>query len=185
MTFQFNIRIREIESPKIWRVLLVPANFSFHHFHNVLQAAFGWHDAHLYEFSPEGLGSRPVIGLPDDFTGTVDKHSKRFKLSHYFSRRGEQIIYTYDFGDCWQHAITLENIFNTPTKRATCLDGGGACPPEDCGGVPGFEDFKEIVNDPSNNKYDSMREWVGLRKGQLWNSNEFNKERTVRILEVM
>ena len=185
MIFQFDARIREIESPEIWRTLLVPANFSFHHFHNILQAAFGWPNTHLYEFSPQGIGSGPAIGLTNDFTNDIDKNSKRFKLSHYFCRRGEQIIYTYDLGDRWEHLITLENIFNTPAKRATCLDGGGACPPEDCGGVRGFDNFKKSINDPSQAEHMSIREWAGLKKGQLWNTNEFNKKRTMRILEVM
>jgi hypothetical protein len=185
MTFQFNVQIRDIKSPTIWRDLLVPANFSFHHFHNILQVAFGWDNTHLYEFSPEGMGSSPGYGLPDDFTGTVDKNSTRFLLSDHFTSIKQQIIYTYDFGDCWEHIITLEDIHKTPTRYATCFDGEGACPPEDCGGVLGYKSFKKILNDPLHKEYDSMRVWIGLRKRQLWNANKFKKKETSRILQDM
>ena len=50
------------------------------------------------------------------------------------------IVYTYDLGDEWQHDISLEAV--VPAVEAgpcpRCLTGEGACPPEDCGGMPGY-----------------------------------------------
>ncbi len=103
MTFQFKIQILDVGSPNVWRRLLIPGNFSFHRFHNIIQASFGWTNSHLYEFSPEGIGSSPVITHPEFMPEKDYRNSVRFKLSQYFNEKGDKIIYTYDFGDSWQH----------------------------------------------------------------------------------
>jgi hypothetical protein len=185
MTFHFKIQILEIESPAVWRRLLVPDNFSFHHFHRIIQAAFGWSDIHLYEFAPKGLGSEWVIAHPDTEPETAYNNSTRYKLRDYFERKGEKLIYTYDYGDCWEHLITFENVTVDLSKRATCIDGGGATPPENCGGTTGYEEFKLAVNDPIHKDYIRTREWSGITEGEHWDVHAFNKERTVRILKSM
>jgi Plasmid pRiA4b ORF-3-like protein len=185
MTFQIKIQILDLGSPDVWRRLMVPANFSFHHFHNIIQAAFGWTNAHLYEFSPEGIGSNPVITHPDFMPETEYRNSVRFKLSQHFAQKGDKIIYTYDFGDGWAHLITLESITDEPTQRVTCIDGGGACPPEDCGGPGGYQNFKLAINDPAHEEFASLKEWAGIGKRGKWDASKFNKERTNRILEKM
>jgi hypothetical protein len=185
MTFQFKIQLLDIESPIVWRSILVPDNFSFHHFHNILQASFGWTNSHLYEFSPEGIGSDPVITHPEFEPETEYRNSVRYKLSQYFTGIGDKIIYTYDFGDSWEHIIILEKIADEPSKRVICIDGDGACPPEDCGGTHGFREFKLGINDPAHVEFASLREWVGIGKKGRWDASKFNKERTNRILEKM
>ena len=183
MTFQFHIQILGIDSPKVWRRVLVQASFSFHKFHQVIQDLFGWYDMHLYEFSPEGLGSYPIITHPGTMCEEVYTNSARFKLEKYYSAGNEKLIYTYDFGDCWKHKIKLEKIFSQSLISPVCLGGEGACPPEDCGGVAGFEDFKLSVNDPAHEEYESIREWVGLSEGEIWDVNEVNKDIIIRSLE--
>jgi hypothetical protein len=181
MTFQFKINILDIESPEVWRRLLVPDNFSFHHFHHIIQASFGWTNSHLYEFSPEGMGSEPVITNPEFEPETEYKNSMRFNLNKYFVEKGDKIIYTYDFGDGWEHLITLENMIDEPVKRVRCTDGGGACPPEDCGGTHGYREFKLAINNPAHKEFASFREWVGAGN-KLWDFTKFDKGRTNRIL---
>lgn len=183
MTFQFKIEIKRTQSPKVWRKVLVPGNFSFHRFHHVIQTLFGWYDMHLYEFAPKGLGSFPVITHPDSLPEDEYKNSTRFKLSQYFDEPGDQIIYTYDFGDSWEHKIKLEKIHHETLKRAFAMGGQGSCPPEDCGGTHGFEDFKKAVNDPLHEEYASYREWIGLEDGEIWNDNEIYVGRVVKMLE--
>ena len=48
-------------SPPIWRRLLVPADVTLAQLHDVLQAAMGWEDGHMHEFS---IGQRR-FGRPD------------------------------------------------------------------------------------------------------------------------
>ena len=183
MTFQFKIQIVDVGSPDVWRRLLVPDNFSFHHFHNIIQASFGWTNSHMYEFSPEGIGSDPVITHPDFIPETEYRNSVLFKLSQHFVEKGDKIIYTYDFGDSWEHLITLEEVATVAIKKVTCIDGGGACPPEDCGGPRGYKDFKTTINDPTHEEYASLKEWAGIGMKETWDASKFDKERTNRILE--
>ncbi len=185
MILQFKIQILDIGSPDVWRQLHVPDIFSFHHFHHIIQASFGWTNSHLYEFSPEGIGSDAVITHPDFMPESEYRNSVRFKLSQYFSKIEDKIFYTYDFGDTWEHLITREDIVNELTKKATCINGGGASPPEDCGGPRGYKDFKLVINDPIHEEFASLNEWAGIGINEKWDAFKFDRERTNRVLEKM
>ncbi|MBD0288289.1 MAG: plasmid pRiA4b ORF-3 family protein, partial [Flavisolibacter sp.] len=82
--------------------------------------------------------------------------------------------YIYDFGDDWLHVIELEKITYEKLKHADVLEGEGKCPPEDCGGFPGYENLKEILAYPGHPEHDEMKEWLGLSKRQKWNPAAFN-----------
>jgi hypothetical protein len=94
--------------PPIWRRLLVPAELTLAQLHDVLQAAMGWQDCHLHEFSAGGRHfGRPnpedhLMGMPP----VENEHTVRF--SKVLTRVGAKAIYTYDFGDRWEHGIVLE-----------------------------------------------------------------------------
>lgn len=68
-------------------------------------------------------------------------------------RVDSKAIYTYDFGDSWEHGIVLEKRLPVDPNMTypVCTDGQLACPPEDCGGIPGFYDLVEALNDPTTN----------------------------------
>ena len=76
-----------------------------------------------------------------------------------------KILYCYDFGDGWEHDILLEKVL--PIERGTklelpqCTAGRRACPPEDCGGEPGYLNLLEVLADPKHEEHESMLEWVG------------------------
>lgn len=183
MTFQFNIESKRTHSPKVWRKVLVPGNFSFHRFHYVIQTLFGWYDMHLNEFCPNRLGSFPVITHPDSLPEEEFKNSTRFKLGQYFDEGGNQITYTYDFGDLWEHKIKLEKIYPEISKRAVAVGRQGTCPPEDCGGTHGFKEFKKAINNPSHEEYASYSPWIGLEAGEARNDNQIHADTVVKILE--
>lgn len=186
MLFTFHIQIVEISNPEVWRKITVPHQFSFLHFHHIIQAAFGWEDSHLFEFSPDGIGSSPSIGIKESDSfwseGTADKNAARVKLSRIFTEAGQTYIYTYDFGDSWEHQITLEEIKEGAFTKAGCIAGQGYCPREDCGGVWGYRELKEIMKKPRHKEYKSMREWLGLSKEQTFDPDAFDLERTKKIL---
>jgi hypothetical protein len=121
--------------------------------HDVLQAAMGWEDGHMHEFS---IGQRR-FGRPDpedQFMGMPSVENERMvRLSGILGRVGSKAIYTYDFGDSWEHSIVLEKRLPSDpnTTYPVCTDGQLACPPEDCGGIPGFYDLVEALNDPITN----------------------------------
>ncbi|HSH43702.1 MAG TPA: plasmid pRiA4b ORF-3 family protein, partial [Arenicellales bacterium] len=101
-------------------------------------------------------------------------------LNQYFSQN-KKMIYIYDFGDDWTHEIKLVDQDDKPVKHPVCLAGKGKAPPEDCGGIWGYYNMVEIVNDPDNEEYEDMREWMGLDEGEEWDVNEFDPERVNRF----
>ena len=75
------------------------------------------------------------------------------------------IKYEYDFGDGWEHKIILEKIlpFDQANQSSSCIKGKRACPPEDCGGIWGYQELLDTLNDPKHPEYESMLEWLGGR----------------------
>ena len=79
---------------------------------------------------------------------------------------GEKLsfLYEYDFGDGWSHKVKLEKVLDEaePDEHyPRCVDGENACPPEDVGGVWGYADLLEAINDPDHPQHEDMLEWHG------------------------
>jgi hypothetical protein len=150
-------------SPPIWRRLLVPADVTLAQLHDMQQAAMGWEDGHMHEFSS---GQRH-FGRPDPedrLMGIPSVENERtVRVSGILGRVGSKAIYTYDFGDTWEHSIVLEKRLSVDpnTTYPICTDGQLACPPEDCGGIPGFYDLVEALNDPNHERHEEMLDWIG------------------------
>ena len=150
-------------SPPIWRRLLVPADLTLAQLHDVLQAAMGWEDCHMHEFS---VGHRH-FGKPDPedrLMGMPSVENERtVRLSGVLGRVGAKAIYTYDFGDSWEHGIVLEKRLpaDPGTAYPVCTGGQLACPPEDCGGIPGFYDLLDALGDPTHEQHDELLDWIG------------------------
>ena len=150
-------------SPPIWRRLLVPADLTLAQLHDVLQAAMGWEDGHMHEFS---IGRRH-FGRPnpdDRLRGMPPVENERtVRLSSLLGRVGAEAVYTYDFGDGWEHGLVLEKRLSADPNTAypVCTGGQLACPPEDCGGIGGFYDLLEALGDPAHEQHDELRDWVG------------------------
>jgi hypothetical protein len=175
MLLQLKIQIKGISKPPVWRKLLVPDHFTFHRLHQIIQAAFGWEDYHLYQFSPNGYGSSPQIGLEDEEWTDEDLISaKKVKLKEYLGQKGKTFTYIYDFGDDWTHRIVVEEVIDQKAIRAELLAGKGACPPEDCGGAWGYEDMKEALMDPAHEMHDELRDWLELEEGEAWDAQSFD-----------
>lgn len=187
MAFQFKIQLSGLKNPKVWREIVVNETITFHNFHKIIQTCMGWDDYHMYQFSPSGYGSFPCMELktPDSdaefspisnlkkgYELTYD--SSKAKLSDYFNTKGQKMTYIYDFGDDWNHVISLKKIWPGTTDHPMLVAGEGKCPPEDCGGVWGFEELIETVNNPQHPEYEDMREWLGMEEGDVWDVGEFN-----------
>jgi hypothetical protein len=177
MAFLFKIQIKGITQPPVWRKVLVPEQFTFYKFHEVIQAAFGWQDSHLFQFGEKGYSSDFMIGIPDPEDHYEDiQDSKSTKLNKIFDRAGQKFTYIYDFGDDWVHSIVLEEITDSKILKANCLDGKGACPLEDCGGIYGYAALKEVMANPKDPEYESMKEWLGLEDDEVWDAKFFDLE---------
>lgn len=155
-------------TPAVWRRIVVPASYSFWDLHVAVQCAMGWFDSHLHVFRVKNPASRKIdeIGIPDDdpFVGApVQLPGWEVPIARYFGSGGARASYEYDFGDSWVHEIECEAIEpgQAGSRYPRCLDGQRACPPEDCGGPPGYERLLETIADPSSEEYESMMEWLG------------------------
>lgn len=165
MTYQFKIQLKNISNPTIWRRLTIPSHYTFFEFHAVIQIAFGWFNEHLFMFSPSGFRSYPQIQLHDEdelnemgFGHGENYDAEKIKLSEIFNHEKQKFTYIYDFGDSWNHTITLEKILPTTTLYPAIIKGQGMCPPEDCGGPWGYMGLKQILTDPKHPEYNEYCE---------------------------
>lgn len=156
--YQVLITIQNIE-PSIWRRLLIPSGITFHKFHKIIQAAFDWQDYHLYLFDFKDF--LVINSDPDTPFHEIEKNPKKVKIDPVF-KEYKQFLYEYDFGDSWMHEIVVEEvgIFNDELKHPICIGGERHRPPEDVGGVGGYEEFLNIINDPNHEEYDDMLSWA-------------------------
>ena len=147
--------------PVIWRRILVPGTINLPKLHVTLLWTMGWAGGHLHEF----IIGHDHYGTPDpDFgdMGPAVQPEHRFTLAS--TTRGlKSFTYLYDFGDGWEHRITIVNIRAVDAKLTSplCLDGANSCPPEDVGGPPGYVDFLEAIGDPAHDEHETMLKWCG------------------------
>lgn len=176
---QVKISLLGVSKPPVWRRLLVPADIRLDRLHGVIQAAMGWEGYHMHAFSD---GSREY-GRPDRELEHRDE--RKVTLSSLLERAGDRIRYTYDFGDGWEHEIVLEKALAAEpgVRYPVCTAGKGACPPEDCGGVWGYEDLRGALVDPSHEQHQEMLEWLGLQTATEFDSARFDADEVNRALD--
>ena len=167
--YQFKITLKGIKPP-IWRRIQVPQTYSFWDLHVAIQNAMGWLDYHLHQFhvKNKATAGRLIIGIPMEEYKDIDPKvlpGWKYKIADYINKENETIDYEYDFGDSWQHLVKLEKIL--PREKGIeypkCTGGKRACPPEDVGGIGGYEYFLEVINDLDNEEHDEILEWAGGR----------------------
>jgi hypothetical protein len=154
------LRIELVDTdPLIWRQVEVPTSITLKTLHNIIQAAMGWFDLHLWEMR---LGKQ-TYGLPMDEDWGVEPRidGAKVRLSQVLGPRKTVIDYTYDFGDSWEHRLILTNVrFGEPsTAYPRYTAGENAAPPEDCGGLPGFYAALEALADPNHPDHADVVEW--------------------------
>jgi len=154
--------------PAIWRRLLVPAKINLSQLHAVLQTAMGWEECHLHCFRHAGRTYEPKAegGLVDFFLPKRTKDETKVRLADLLTAEGDGLVYEYDFGDSWEHHVLLEKILPAPpggARQAICQAGERACPPEDCGGLPGFEHLLSVMANRKHPEYREMLDWLGER----------------------
>jgi hypothetical protein len=155
-SFQLYIELKD-STPKIWRRFLVPSDVLLSDLHLIIQTVMGWTNSHLHHFIKNRTFYEPPA--EDDFWDSTGKDYTGMTLNALLKKKSDQIEYEYDFGDGWDHKIVLEEIIDEELDHPVCIDGEMACPPEDVGGVGGYEFLKEVLNDPDHPEYDYFAEW--------------------------
>ena len=160
--YQIKVTLLGTDLP-IWRRLRVPANLTPETLHDVLQLAMGWEDCHIHDFR---IGQQR-FGTPDpmerEFGGPRTASERTARLFQVLGRAGIKAVYTYDFGDSWEHKIVVEKRLAPEPGRAypVCLAGERHGPPKDCGGIPGFYNLLEAISDPGHEQHEELLDWLG------------------------
>jgi pRiA4b ORF-3-like protein len=176
---QLKITLR-FSNPPIWRRVVVRADMTLDRLHHVIQTSMGWTNSHLHQFR---LG-RVYYGILDgefDGFGIEMLNEKQYTVADLAPVAKKKFIYEYDFGDSWEHEILVEKVLSPDPaiKHPVCLAGANACPPEDCGGIPGYYQLLAALADPKHEQHHEMKEWVG---GE-WDASLFDLEATNACLK--
>lgn len=132
--------------PPVWRVVELAETTGMKALHRVIQAAMGWEDSHLHAFN-HGRQAIP----------------ERVRLDELIGRGIKRLGYLYDMGDSWEHTLHLQKRIAADPQQSypRLVDGAGRCPPEDCGGIPGFYNMLDALADPKHPEHDDIAEWLG------------------------
>lgn len=164
--YQLKITLSGIEPP-IWRRILVRSGITFSKLHKIIQAAFGWQDYHVFEFdfghtvvhvSTKEYSAEEMYGSDIEAL-----NAKRTKIDDFIVK-DSKFIYRYDLGDNWEHEVIVEKILqpdsDNKARYPVCFEGARHRPPEDVGGVPGYQEFLEIIGDPKHPEYEETIQWA-------------------------
>lgn len=157
LAYQLHAELQWVH-PTVWRRLLVPLDIDLPLLHATLLYGMGWQGGHLHEF---------VIGRerygPND-TGDLDDivNEEGVTLREILGAK-KTFVYVYDFGDDWRHKVKVEKIvtLDEPITGGVCIGGENACPPEDVGGPPGYEEFLAAMADPKHPEHRNLKQWIG------------------------
>lgn len=152
--------------PPLWRRLELASDLYLDQVHEIMQVAFGWTDSHLHQF-----GSGPThydratehylcpFQVEEGDQGVPEEH---VRLDEVLAEPGDGLFYDYDFGDGWQHTIRLEAILprGSSAPRAVCIAGRRDGPPEDCGGVGGYELITAATDQGHRHHADAVAEFA-------------------------
>lgn len=172
LLFQLKITLVGMKPP-IWRRIQI-RDCTLGDLHQIIQIVMGWENCHMHQFMIDG--ERYGAPARDDLDfGLEMKNEKKLRLSQIVPKSGKKVRfrYEYDFGDGWLHEIAFEKLVEpeAKTKYPRCLDGARSGPPEDIGGVWGYEEYLEAIANPKHERHDEFMEWNGG-----WDAEKFSVE---------
>ena len=147
--------------PAIWRRVEVPLTTNLRGLHEVIQAVMLFENYHLFRFD---IGEASYgIRFDDDYMDPPTRDAGNLRLTKLIERGVTAFTYTYDFGDDWRHSIVIEEVLpaDPATDYPRFVDGARRAPPEDVGGLPGFEEFLEAIAKPRHPEHKSVLQWYG------------------------
>ncbi|MFN7399148.1 MAG: plasmid pRiA4b ORF-3 family protein [Sandaracinobacter sp.] len=157
---RLHITLEDIE-PAIWRRVELPLANSLKTLHLAIQAAMLFENCHMFRFD---VGDASYgIPMKDDWMDPPTRDAGNIRLAKLVERGITSIRYTYDFGDDWGHRVEIEGVFTADPEREypRFVDGERRAPPEDVGGLPGFEGFLDAMTKPRHPNRKAMLEWYG------------------------
>ncbi|PFJ17080.1 hypothetical protein COD67_17010 [Bacillus cereus] len=160
--YQFKITLKGIRPP-IWRRFLIHNQVTFEELHHIIQVVMGWENCHLYNFYTNDEYVEVQYDSMDMYQSSVVKHDATgMQIGELITEEKQKCLYTYDFGDNWEHQLVLEKIlpFDENMKVPMCQKGKRACPPEDCGGSYMYNEIQKALRGKGEMD-ENLREWLG------------------------
>ena len=147
-------------NPPLWRLVEAPTSITLKVLHDIVQVTMGWLDYHLWEFRIDGTTFG--LSMDDDWGTSPRKSADRTRLRDVIMPGTTIIDYIYDFGDQWEHRLTVRDVRagDPAISYPRFVDGERNCPPEDCGGPPGFYEMLEARADPAHPDHAEISEWL-------------------------
>ncbi len=166
-------------SPPVWRLVRVPSALPLSTVHAIVQVALGWEDRHLHEWRVGDV----TYGLSDEENWGEELADESAAILADVAPADSVLRYDYDFGDGWEHVVEVMSVtpYNADVPPVACLAGAMACPPEDCGGPPGYEHLVDALRDPS----DAEHEEVVAMLGDSFSPNVFDLTSVNHRLEAL
>jgi hypothetical protein len=179
--YQFKITLIGAK-PTIWRRVQV-TDCTLDKLHEHIQTAMGWTNSHLHHFRiNDRLYGDPVL-MAENMEEMRYKNSTKTMLSDIVPQGDERFrfLYEYDFGDSWEHEVVFEKRHKAETGRKypLCLKGARACPPEDVGGVWGYVDFVQAIQNEDHEQHEELLGWVGRR----FDPEDFNPDAATKSMQ--
>lgn len=175
LLYEIKVQLQDIEPP-IWRLLRVRPQTSLSRLHKIVQKAMGWSNSHLHLFEIDG---KPYGDGNSEWDFNIKDYND-MRLDEIFTEGRTSFVYEYDLGDGWRHTITLiDTVEGDEGEKIACIAGAWACPPEDCGGVPGYYHLLEALADPKHEDHKMMLDWIGNK----YNPEAFDIEKVDRALK--
>lgn len=173
--YQMKIAIKN-SKPSIWRRFIVPAGLSFSQLSIVLNEVMGWCGYHLSAFEFYHLGLRLEEEPEDIPRGDYDVEDASEAMIEPYMDTEKWFTYVYDFGDDWEHRVTVEKIipdyeYNYPMV----LKFKGETPYEDCGGIYEYYSLLDILKTPSHPEYEDMKDWTENHFTREYRLDEVNE----------
>lgn len=153
-SLRLKIQMKDVTKPPFWREVTVPADFSFLQLHYVIQTVTGFCDSHLWHFQKKPYGGDLCIAIPyNDFTGEgVDRltnDADETPLTSFLARKGDKLVYTYDFGDDWMFDITVQEVADRKADHPVLEKWKSNLQPiEDTGGPMAYADMRKFMDNP-------------------------------------
>ncbi len=178
--YELKISLKDAKPP-IWRKVIVPSDINFMQLHNIIQVAMGWQNYHMYEFNFKELdevitndseacdeyeyfNSKAnekqllAIGFYEHMPKTL--YAKEVKIDKYLEKT-KKFVYIYDFGDYWEHKIELVSVIDDYVGQLPIVTKfRKSCPPEDCGGIYGYYELLEALDNPSHPQHSEFTRWI-------------------------
>lgn len=173
VTYRVRLDLMDAKPP-IWRRLDLASDLFLDDVHEVIQVAMGWTNSHLHAFAAGGRAFGPgalcFLNAFDVEEGEEGTDEAEVRLDEILHGPGDRLWYEYDYGDGWSHVLKLEKVLpRAGDTAAVCVGGRRACPPEDCGGVYGYQELLAYAVDPAG-----APEWVAEAMDHYLSADEFD-----------